>query len=308
MNVGSLTPAPTLTPATFCGWPAWRLAHGELTLHVVPAVGGRLMGMAWRGVERAFQHPALLGRTADLLRPLDKQGLCVDWHFPLWGGGKTWLAPQSAWPDAAPHPDLDHGAWQVDEARCDATVIVLALTSPVCRHTGVQLQRRLVWPAGDTAWRIEHTVHHRGTQALDVGLWDVLMLRQPARVAVTAPGADAVWAVPGLPPLSTLQQQGVATCHGDQTVLRCDRPLEFKCGFAATEGALQVRFDHGAAVYRRWSAVPAAARWAHGGPVEVFNAAVQAYFEVESHSPQWRLQPGDQQRWVVHEQWLASSS
>jgi hypothetical protein len=185
---------------------------------------------------------------------------------------------------------------------------VLALTSPVCRHTGVQLRRCLVWPAGGTAWHIEHQVHHRGTQPVDLGLWDVLMLRQPATVDVVAPGMDAVWAVPGLPSLSALQQHGVFRRQGDQAELRCDRPIEFKCGFAAPEGALQVRFDQDGAMYRRWSAVPADARWAHRGPVEVFNAAVQPYVEVESHSPQWRLQPGHQQRWVVHEQWLASSA
>lgn len=301
-----------LKQVTFCGWPAWRLQQGAITLHVVPSVGGRLMGMAWQGVERVFVHPALAGRTADLSRPLAEQGLCVGWHFPLWGGGKTWLAPQAAWPEAAPHPDLDHGAWVVDEATCDAHGLVLALTSPVCRHTGLQLRRRLVWPAGEATWRIEHTVHHRGTQPLDVGLWDVLMLRQPAVVQVPTPEPTSVWAVPGLPTLATLQQQGVVTLvtllthqHGHTTV-QCDRALEFKCGFAAPEGALQVRFPaaQGGGVYRRWSATPPEARWAHGGPVEVFNAAVQPYLEVESHSPQWRLVPGDQQCWVVHEQWL----
>ncbi|MGB7191882.1 MAG: hypothetical protein WBD81_00360 [Collimonas pratensis] len=33
-----------LQPDLFLGWPAWTLQQGELSLQIVPAVVGRLMG------------------------------------------------------------------------------------------------------------------------------------------------------------------------------------------------------------------------------------------------------------------------
>ena len=56
-------PALGLGRGSFKGWQAWRIKRGPLELAVVPEVGGRIMGLSWRGHQLAFVHPKLAGRT-----------------------------------------------------------------------------------------------------------------------------------------------------------------------------------------------------------------------------------------------------
>ncbi len=103
------------------------------------------MGIAHGGRELCFIHPDLAGRHFD---GGNWERLCGDWSFPLWGGGKTWVGPQSGWPDGAPHRDLDSGAWTVERTWFDARDMGAELRSPVCSQSGLQITRRLNLSAG----------------------------------------------------------------------------------------------------------------------------------------------------------------
>lgn len=298
----------------FQGWPAWALTQGELSLQVVPSVGGRLMGIACGAHELCFTHPDLRGRHASD-DPQRWAELCGTWSFPLWGGGKTWIAPESAWPGGAPHRDLDSGAWSVTDRWFDAESMGLVVQSPVCRQSGLQLRRRLAVPRGDTAWSIEHAVTNRGTAPLHCGLWDVLMLRRPASVTVPLPGKgtdrrDAVHALPGLPTRAELESSGRLRARPGAVELDCSRPGAWKCGFDSEAGEISAELPtvDGAVRYRRRSPVPAGERHAHGRPLEVFNAPELPYFEIETHSPAATLQPGETMSYRIDEaieQWPA---
>ena len=292
----------TLREATFRGWPAFALAQGPLALHVVPSVGGRLMGMAFEGEELCFIHPALEGRHDDG----DAETwatLCADWAFPLWGGGKTWLAPESAWPGGAPHRDLDSGAWTVQAHWLDEHSMGIELQSPVCGASGLQLRRRLSLPRHGALWRIEHSAVNRGTTAWTGGLWDVLMLKRPARVSALRTGAAAVHALPGLPTVDALIHGGLLREQPDRFEIACDQPGAFKLGVDSPTG--EVRADlplaRGSVRYLRRAMQPPGAQHAHGHPLEVYNAPVLPYFEIESHSPAVTLQPGERTAFVVEE-------
>ncbi len=56
--------------------------------------------------------------------------LCGEWRFPLLGGGKTWIAPESDWPAGAPHRDLDSLPWQVLDTWCDAHSMGIKVPRP----------------------------------------------------------------------------------------------------------------------------------------------------------------------------------
>ena len=298
----------SLREATFMGWPAFALTQGALVLHVVPSVGGRLMGIALGGDELCFINPALHGRhdTGDAATWAQLGG---DWTFPLWGGGKTWLAPESAWPGNVPHRDLDSGAWAVLEHWCDDASMGVDLQSPVCRDSGLQLRRHLSLPRHGAHWRIEHEAVNRGTAAWTGGLWDVLMLKRPARVSVAladelAPRwPSAVRALPGLPSLDDLMRRGVLRARADRIDIACEQPGVFKLGFdsAAGEVRADLRVATGLVRYQRRAPLPRTARYAHGHPLEVFNAPALPYFEIESHSPAITLPPGERTAFAVEE-------
>jgi hypothetical protein len=174
----------------FRGWPALLMKQGPLELTVVPSIGGRLMSIRHGGVELAFINEALAGRAPDQ-SATQWQALCGEWSFPLWGGGKTWIAPESQWPDGAPQRDLDSGSYDVLGTWCDAGSMGVELQSAVCRQSGLQVVRRIELSALGT-WTTLHRLINRSNDVKDCGIWDVLMLRRPGIVSIRldAPGGD----------------------------------------------------------------------------------------------------------------------
>jgi hypothetical protein len=300
-----MTP-PFLRETVFRGWPAWTLGQGPLALQVVPAVGGRLMGIQVAGTELCFINPALAGRLPVEDPALWRQ-LCGAWSFPLWGGGKTWVAPESAWPDGCPHRDLDSGAYRLVRSWCDDESAGLELESPVCRSTGLQIRRRLSLGAFAPEWTVQHTLCNTGASPCACGIWDVLMLRRPGRVVASLrdpqSGFGSFRAIAGQGDLAELRRQGLLEADAGQLSVQCRQARPFKVGIAGATGAVQVRLELPEGPFRYWRAAsaPAAASYAHGHPVEVFNAPELPYFEVEGHSPRATLAPGGSLRWTVRE-------
>lgn len=288
----------------FHGWRALRLEQGPLRLHVVPSVGGRLMGLEFEGRELAFINPDLEGRTwtpdEESTDPAAWKALCGAWAFPLWGGAKTWIAPESDWPNGVPHRDLDSGPWAVVDRWIDDDSMGVELESPVCRDSRLQLRRRLTLLRDAPRWRIDHRITNRGAEARHCGLWDVLMLARPATVraplVASRPWREQVRALPGKPSIEELLEAKVlGLSEADRIDIECDRALEFKCGLDSEEGSMTASLAVGEMniELERRSQVVAGAAYAHGHPLEVFNAPSLEYFEIESHSPCRVLQPGE---------------
>ena len=294
-----------LETTRFRGWDAWTLSDGPLTLQVVPAVGGRLMGIQVAGTELCFVNPDLEGESASE-DPETWRRLCGSWSFPLWGGGKTWIAPQSAWPGGNPHRDLDSGPYQVVERWCRSGSAGLELLSPVCRQTGLQLRRRLCLEAGTGSWTVTQTLHNPSAAAVTCGLWDVLMLRRPGEVRLDLePGLAQAGPreITGMGGLADLGRAGLLAVADGQVRVQVREPREFKLGVAGATGAIEARLELPEGRFRYWRTVPApaAAAYAHGHPAEVFNAPALPYFEVESHSPLATLPAGGSLRMQVRE-------
>ena len=267
---------------SFRGWPAIALARGDLRLHLVPAVGGRIMGIAVGGRELAFQQPERAGVLPRSAERADLGAWRTRLGFPLWGGGKTWLAPESRFPAGAPHPDLDSGAYGVRVLADRPARIAVRLDSPICRDTGLQVTRLVDMAAHRPGWRLVQRALNRGETAWTGGLWEVLMLRRPVRVRWPA-SRTAV-----LPGKADPHAGRLAAAGG--TVV-CDRPAEFKLGAALARGWIAAQ-QGDLGYLRRFPLFPHA-HYPHGGPAEVYNAGRYAYAEVESHGPAVTLAPGE---------------
>ena len=81
----------------------------------------------------------------------------------------------------------------------------------------------------------------------------------------------------------------------------CTQGDDFKCGFASADGCIEVDFGPDAPRYTRRSETDMRRPYAHGLPLEVFNAPVLDYFEVETHSPLQTLGAGEVLRFGVVE-------
>ncbi len=286
------------TICNFFGWPAIRLQQGKLTLHVVPQIGGRLMGIRHGNDEICFINPALAGKTPGSDKT-EWDELCGDWDFPLWGGGKAWIAPESDWPGGVPHADLDSGPYTILRSWIDARSMGVEMESPICRVSHLQIRRRIELFRGTRGWSVTSTVTNRGQSACECGVWDVLMLNRPATVLVALPTnlksfTEAVHPFSDKGPLGDLYQAGVINIEIKALKVLCNDAVEFKVGALSETGEVKVRIRTTSEplLYRRRTSSSGGGHYAHGHPIEVFNAPTLSYFEVESHSPLTVLRPG----------------
>jgi hypothetical protein len=281
----------------FRGWQALVLTQDELELTVVPSIGGRLISIRHGGVELAYVNDALAGKIPD---GSDEQWrvLCGEWGFPLWGGGKTWVAPESNWPDGAPQRDLDSGPYGVLATWNGMDSMGVELGSGVCGRSGLQITRRIEL-AANGVWTTVHRLINRSGEIRECGIWDVLMLRRPGSVSVQLDQTGDQWREAIVPfpekgPIGDVRGSRFLSFADGVLSANCDDAIEFKFGINASGGALDVRLmlPEGNKRLLRSFDVVADARYLHGAPMEVFNAPALPYFEIESHGPAHTLEAG----------------
>ena len=109
-------------------WKQESLSSGDLDLVILPGIGGRLWDVRFQGHSLLFQNQDLLGFAPDLEELKDYPTRSPQFRFPLWGGEKTWIAPDTSWPSGAPYAALDSGPYETISAECNQ----ITLRSPIC--------------------------------------------------------------------------------------------------------------------------------------------------------------------------------
>ncbi|MGX7006123.1 hypothetical protein [Caballeronia sp. KNU42] len=280
------------------GWTALSMRQCELELTIVPALGGRLMSIRHKDVDLAYVNESLAGHVPNW-SGAQWRTLCGERDFPLWGGGKTWVAPEADWPGGAPQRYLDSGPYEVLSTWFESRSMGIELLSAVCRQSGLQIRRRIVLSAGDGAWTTSHELCNRGELERQCGIWDVLMLRRPGKVEVTIEGEadwrESVVPFPAKGLLGDIRESAFVTGSTRLVTTQCVEAVEFKLGVKNSAGVIHVELDlpEGKRMLRRSFPVIADARYAHGTPLEVFNSPTLPYFEIESHGPLVVLQTGE---------------
>jgi hypothetical protein len=295
----AFTSAVTIERARYKGWDSWSLRRGLLELVLVPQVGGRVMGMNWRDRELAFTHPEREGLVESVASASDVRARKRELGFPLWGGDKTWLAPQTRWTDGVPFLDLDSGPYELSFDRSTPDRAKATMTSAVCRETGVRVERTVVLPAFAEGWSVIHRITNASGEDVEWAIWDVSMVRQPGRVYLPTdpssqhPKGVKTFASEGE---SSQLRDAVVNHLGDIAVVECRRPHAYKFGVDSDEGWILGLLDVegvGLVGYRKevptWAATP----YGHGCVAEVYNSDRYPYLEMEIHGPMVRLKPGE---------------
>ena len=181
MTTDTLTPV-SLEQRDYCAWPAYFLRRGELELAITPAIGGRIMRVAWRGHDLAYSNPSYHGRVLDLHSFPDPRAAKREFGLRRYGGDHTWLAPQSRWTDGVPFLDLDSGPYTAEVEQNTEHDLRLTLTSPVDRETGIQIARTVRLSAARAGFELTHTLRNVSGKLAQWAVWDVFHLRRPGRV------------------------------------------------------------------------------------------------------------------------------
>ena len=265
-------------------WETKSLSQGDLELVCLPNVGGRLWDVKFQEKSLLFQNTDLVGLPIDLKALETLPTRSPQFGFPLWGGEKTWVAPDSDWPNGAPHVMLDSAPYDV--LVIDATSI--EMQSKICPDSGFQI-KRAVKIKSDSSWTICHELKNLNNTEKLAGIWSVMMMPQPCIISVQSADDKDVVPVFG-------SSSGCISHAGSQIEAKCLEPQEFKVGFDNANGHVIMNVtveEEPLWVSCKTTVQNINDKFAHGHNFEVFNSTNYAYCEAEWHSPAATLKSGE---------------
>lgn len=268
-------------PETRSIWDKIHLSQGSLHLLLLPGVGGRLWNIRLGGRSLLFQNPDLDGIDFDLSTLNHLPTRSPQFGFPLWGGEKTWLSPDSDWPDGGPHPVLDSGPYAI----VSETTRKVRMRSAPCPVSGLVVDREIAL-LSESSWTITHQLQNTETAPRACGIWSVMMLDHPTRIGI--PGRD-------LPVTKVFDEHGGRVVRRAEGMIAiCDGKDQFKIATDNPNGSSLIRVMHDQIwLLCHTSAQSPDDEFTHGHPFEVFNSGDYAYCEAEWHSPRATLALND---------------
>lgn len=276
---GSRPSMSNITQDNIGGWHGYRLSVGDITVGLVPDVGGRIMSYRFKGEEMLYVHLPEAGKIHDI--SLEPTAAFKDsFGFHIIGGDKAWVAPECSWVSRMPPVDLDLGrySFEIKEGEC-------IMTSPVCRETGLRIVR-FVSLKDDGALHIREEFHNMTSQPLRKGIWTVVQIPKPFDVYV--PASQGEMRSYHLDDPSLLYDLQALVPVGEWQRVAVHSPVCFKFGGVIRSGCMLVLKEiKGHAMGLMWD-FPISDKpedYAHASAVEVFNSSLFPYGEVEMHAP-----------------------
>ena len=269
------------------GWNGYRLAAGDVSLVVTPDIGGRVISLKHQDEEIFFVQKEHQGEVFDFSQVsawrLEKSKL----GFRLWGGDKTWIAPQKDWWDGIPPLALDAGRYRTIVE--DSSVVV---QSQVCPETGLEVTRRITLRP-DGAIHLRQEIVNKSEDTVRKGIWNVTQILRPFDVYV--PSVRSKLRSYHEEDLTLPECQIIVAQEGDWCQIPCRDNTLFKIGGMTDAGILLSlrRTKNETIAFLKTFDFDKTAIYAHRSVVEVFNARDYDYLEIEIHAPFIPLKPGD---------------
>jgi len=269
------------------GWEGYRLHVGDISLGVAPQIGGRIISLTFEGEELFFVQKEHQGEIVDLENADDLRAKKKELGFRLWGGDKTWVAPQSEWWEKIPPLDLDAGQYDIEVGPTD-----VVMTSPICRETGLQIIRRVELKEDGTII-LDQTFRNTGNKPIERGIWDVTQILRPFDVYLPAQSEQ----------IRAYQDEGFIedaetkrSQEGAWVKVSCDDSTQFKLGGMINQGKI-IALRKGKEDYlcfERTFSINTEASYAHDAIAEIYNSPTYNYLEIEVHAPLIQLGQGEQ--------------
>ena len=298
MNTKNLCPP----KAKFYGWDGYFLKANDIEMGVAPSIGGRIISLKYQGEELFFVNKDHLGETFDFSHVTDLEQEKLRLGHRLWGGDKTWVAPESSW--LADLPPLDLDASQYSVKLKPHTVI---MTSPVDRETGLCIIRQVeLQPNGIIV--LDQTFVNKTDKIIQFGIWDVTQLLRPFDiyfpVSETMIKPDLRFSA------GTKHRKKLVRQENGWSKIICDQPWLFKYGSMLEQGVVvalrrNAKRRKKTLAMARFFDVESRAKYPHDNIAEVYNASEFPYLEVEILAPLKSLKPGKKtshrQVWFLRE-------
>ncbi len=284
-----MSPKITIEAEIIYGWRGYRISSEKLSLGIVPVIGGRVISLQFEGQELFFVQKEHAGETFLFREGQDFAATKRQMGFRLWGGDKTWVAPQSEWSEGIPPLVLDAGRYQSD-LRGNR----LLMQSDPDPETGLAISREI---SLDTKERVtlKQSFQNCSQKTIKRSIWNVSQVLRPVRVFLPLTVKQVV-SYPEEGDSTKLKSSIVENVGDSWCYIRCDIPAHFKYGARPEQGLLfslhkSAKGDH--IVMQRNFSVDMKSSYAHDSIVEVYNSPTMNYAEVEVHAPLKEIAPGE---------------
>ena len=242
------------------------------------------MSLTYHGEELLFVQEEHKGEVFDFSHVEDLAREKERLGFRVWGGDKTWVAPQSAWWSKIPPLELDAGQYSVH-----VNDNVLEMISPLCRETGLQIIRQVELNE-DQSIVLTETFRNTTEQAIQRGIWNVTQVLRPFDVYMQAKKEN----------IHAYEEEGLIeeaarkiSAQEDWVKIQCNNKTQFKFGGIVEQGiimALRKKDENETLAFMREFSIDLQATYAHDAIVEVYNSPTYEYLEIEVHAPIIKLQ------------------
>ncbi len=278
----------------FLGWNCTALSAGNLRAMLAPDIGGRIISLQFEGAELFFTNEKHRGETFEFTDDYHAEKRKLG--FRLWGGDKTWVAPQHSWHEHIPPLDLDAAKYRL-EINSNSVV----MTSPTCRETGLTVIREV---SSDRADSLNLNVTFRNDSSLTIqyGIWDVTQMQRPFDIVLPVP-CESIKPYEDEGESVGFKKTAVHESEGF-SVIQCREARHFKYGAVVPGSAFAVRKTPSGTIVHARKFEKSAGPFAHGANLEVYNSPEMDYMEFEVHSPLLTLKPGEKashaQKWCFY--------
>ncbi|MCA9407128.1 MAG: hypothetical protein H6755_03355 [Candidatus Omnitrophica bacterium] len=283
---------------SYYDWKCIRMQLGEISLGLTPDIGGRIMSLRQMGKELLFVQEEHRGETFDFKEVGDLKAEKYKLGFRLWGGDKTWVAPEKKWWGKIPPLDLDALPYQVEIFGSR-----VKMTSPICRETGVRLIRTVELKEGGVII-LEQTIVNESSKKVERGIWDVTQCIRPTEVYLPS-SPDKIWPYPDAGKIQEAIKK--ISPYKNWMKIQCNDFTAFKFGAVLTKGVVvairRLKDDDQAISFTRFFEIDQETAYAHKVMAEVYNSKDYPYLEVEVHAPMKSLNKGEEfshrQTWKI---------
>lgn len=278
----------------YYGWAGYCLENDVLSIGIVPSVGGRIISLKFQDEEFFYVDKNLMGKQNDLSDLTDLTSIKKKFGFQLWGGDKTWVAPENEWINLTPPLDLDSGEYEIELIE-DGVI----MTSPICRETGLQIIREIRLNQNDI-FLTQHFIN-QSKQTKRCAIWNVTQMTRPCDLFFPAKN-NYVDPVTRFSASVEHQSELVSFVEG-WAKIACRAPIQFKYGALLSEPiAKAIREVNGKPLTMiRHVEIDPSATYPENHMFEVYNSSDYNYFEFEILSPLVDLKPNakttQRQRW-----------
>jgi len=282
----------------YYGWKSFCFKKNNIELSVVPEIGGRIISLKYDDEELLFVDKNHLGEVFIFDSKKDFRGQKKSLGFRIWGGDKTWVAPEDQWIDGIPPIDLDASPYHYE--LLDDGII---MESGVDRETHLRIVREIHLLSNNKI-TLNQILVNKGNASVKKAIWNVTQLLRPFNISVLI-NKDKVISDNRFKQ-SLKRKDYFVFQEKDWTTIRCDQSVQFKYGMKPTKGVVvaSLAINENTLVMVRAFEVDCKKKYPHmDDSVEVYNSSDHNYLELEILSPLVTLAPQEsishKQTWII---------